>query len=51
MILPPIASLSLLLAYAGSTAVHVPNVGPLREWLGNYIDLGIFSSHLFIIIL
>eukprot|EP00455_Lapot_gusevi_P032050 TRINITY_DN3491_c0_g1_i6.p1 TRINITY_DN3491_c0_g1~~TRINITY_DN3491_c0_g1_i6.p1 ORF type:complete len:328 (-),score=106.04 TRINITY_DN3491_c0_g1_i6:34-1017(-) len=39
MVLPPIASLSLLLAYAGSTTVVVPL--PLRPWLGSTVDLGL----------
>jgi UDP-N-acetylglucosamine--dolichyl-phosphate N-acetylglucosaminephosphotransferase len=38
LLLPPIASLSLLLAYAGSTTVIVPQ--PLRQWLGGSVDLG-----------
>jgi UDP-N-acetylglucosamine--dolichyl-phosphate N-acetylglucosaminephosphotransferase len=42
LLLPPVASLSLLLAYAGSTTVIVPL--PFRAYLGGLesVDLGIF---------
>lgn len=40
LLLPPVASLSLLLTYAGSTTVVVPAIFGLRDHLGRTVDLG-----------
>eukprot|EP00285_Hemiselmis_virescens_P009170 CAMPEP_0173401562 /NCGR_PEP_ID=MMETSP1356-20130122/51261_1 /TAXON_ID=77927 ORGANISM="Hemiselmis virescens, Strain PCC157" /NCGR_SAMPLE_ID=MMETSP1356 /ASSEMBLY_ACC=CAM_ASM_000847 /LENGTH=347 /DNA_ID=CAMNT_0014361719 /DNA_START=51 /DNA_END=1094 /DNA_ORIENTATION=+ len=40
LILPPLASLPLLISYAGSTTVIVPN--PFAAFLGRVVDLGVF---------